>query len=71
MVDELAVVICQQPETDTRQIAAEIRKAIAEKFGPSRVPKRIYVSEKVLRNENGKPTRHLAADAVKGLEPIA
>ena len=71
MIEELAVVLSHETDRNAKEIAEDIRNAISTKFGPSRVPKRIYVSGAIPRNENGKPTRHLAAEAVKEIEPIS
>jgi acyl-coenzyme A synthetase/AMP-(fatty) acid ligase len=69
MVDELAAVLSHEPSLNARDVVEGVRKALLAKFGPSRIPKRIYVSDAIPRNENGKATRHLAPELVKNIEP--
>ena len=69
-IGELNAVVVLTPEADKSKKIAEIRQAVHEKYGPSRVPAKFFVQNAVPRNEAGKAQRHLAPEAVKGLEPV-
>lgn len=61
--DILAIVATLKPGASARCLA-EIRDAAAAKLGKSRAPQRLYVTDTLPRNENGKPMRREAAAAV-------
>ena len=61
--DILAIVATLKPGASARCLA-EIRDAAAAKLGKSRAPQRLYVTDMLPRNENGKPMRQEAAAAV-------
>jgi acyl-coenzyme A synthetase/AMP-(fatty) acid ligase len=70
MIGELNAIIVLAPNGDKTKTVSDIRAAIRDKYGPSRVPTKIFVCPAAPRNDGGKAQRHLAADAVKDLEPV-
>jgi acyl-CoA synthetase (AMP-forming)/AMP-acid ligase II len=68
-IDQLAVLVSLQEGVDVNSVAADLYKGIVRAELPF-VVKRIYVSDSIPRNINGKATRHLAVQAVKGIKPF-
>ena len=68
-VDQLAVVVSLQEGADINKVAVDFYKGMVRADLPFAV-RRIYVSDDVPRNLNGKATRHLAVQAVKGIKPF-
>lgn len=70
MVGELNAIIVLAPNGDKIKSVSAVRAAIHDKYGPSRVPAKIFVCPSAPRNDAGKAQRQLAPDAVKSLEPV-
>ncbi len=70
-IGKLSAIVVLSPEVDKTKTIEAIRNSVTEEYGPSRVPTHIFLQEKVPRNEAGKAQRHLAPNAVMGLEPVA
>lgn len=68
-VNQLAVVVSLQEGADINKVAVDLYKGMVRADLPFAV-RRIYVSGNVPRNLNGKATRHLAVQAVKGIKPF-
>ncbi|MGZ5936411.1 MAG: hypothetical protein ACXWLK_03350, partial [Rhizomicrobium sp.] len=68
-VNQLAVVVSLQEGADINKVAVDLYKGMVRADLPFAI-RRIYVSGNVPRNLNGKATRHLAVQAVKGIRPF-
>jgi acyl-coenzyme A synthetase/AMP-(fatty) acid ligase len=69
-VIELSAVVSLKQGADSAAVAAALRERIGKRIGPDMAPRRIYLSSYIPRNANGKATRHLAIEAVRGLRPV-
>ena len=68
-IDRLAVLVSLQEGIDVNNVAVDLYKGIVRAELPFALW-RIYVSDNIPRNINGKATRHLAVQAVKGIKPF-
>jgi acyl-CoA synthetase (AMP-forming)/AMP-acid ligase II len=55
---------------DQKAIGDAAASAMMEKFGMTRLPRRVFFVNSIPTNENGKPMRKEAAESVKGQEPV-
>ena len=55
---------------DHKSIGDAAAAAMMEKFGITRLPRRVFFVDSIPTNENGKPMRKEAAESVKGKEPV-
>ena len=57
-------------DSDQKAIGDAAAAAMMEKFGITRLPRRVFFVDSIPTNENGKPMRKEAAELVKGQEPV-
>jgi acyl-CoA synthetase (AMP-forming)/AMP-acid ligase II len=57
-------------DADPKAIGDAAANAMLAEFGMTRLPRRVFFVDSILKNENGKPMRKEAAELVKGKEPV-